>query len=227
MTPARRPLPPEQQFPHLHAQLSGKAGWVAPVLAVAAIAAAVVATAVFVPLPDSTHDFRKESPPPAATAHDDGYEPVRWSELIPAGWDPSPQIRRLQDGQGGLADTDPRARASLGKVRALLDAAPAEPALEGRRIRIPGYVVPLDGAASGASEFLLVPYFGACIHTPPPPANQVIHVVASRPMKRLRTMEAVWLRGTLRVVRHDAAVATSGYRLLAESAEPYEPADGQ
>ena len=62
-------------------------------------------------------------------------------------------------------------------------------------VRLPGYVVPLEQTAQGMRELLLVPHFGACIHTPPPPANQVVHVVLERPNKSLSTMDTIYLAG--------------------------------
>lgn len=41
--------------------------------------------------------------------------------------------------------------------------------LDNQDVRIPGFVVPLEGDAKKITAFLLVPYFGACIHVPPPP----------------------------------------------------------
>ena len=48
--------------------------------------------------------------------------------------------------------------------------------LDGRDVQIPGYALPLEYAGTAVSEFLLVPYVGACIHVPPPPLNQIVHV---------------------------------------------------
>lgn len=57
--------------------------------------------------------------------------------------------------------------------------APVVKALDGQNIRLPGYIVPLEVSEEGrTTEFLLVPYFGACIHVPPPPSNQIVHVKA-------------------------------------------------
>ena len=53
-----------------------------------------------------------------------------------------------------------------------------------RPVRLPGYVVPLANAQDGRlTEFLFVPYYGACIHVPPPPPNQIVHVVLPRPIE--------------------------------------------
>jgi len=49
-------------------------------------------------------------------------------------------------------------------------------ALDGARVRVPGYVVPLEFQGRKVTEFLLVPFVGACVHVPPPPANQIVHV---------------------------------------------------
>ena len=92
--------------------------------------------------------------------------------------------------------------------------------LTGRAVRLPGFVVPLDETPAGLTSFLLVPYFGACIHTPPPPANQIVHVHAKTPVKS-RTMDAVWVRGTLKIERAASSMGTSGYRLDAVGVEPY------
>ena len=53
---------------------------------------------------------------------------------------------------------------------------PSLKALDGKLVKIPGYMVPLEDDSEVVSEFLLVPYVGACIHTPPPPPNQIVQV---------------------------------------------------
>ena len=71
-------------------------------------------------------------------------------------------------------------------------------------MRLPGYVVPLEEVKGELKEFLLVPYFGACIHSPPPPANQIVHVTSRTPLKGWRTMDAVWVNGTLKAARSES-----------------------
>ena len=71
--------------------------------------------------------------------------------------------------------------------------------LDGQAIRIPGYIVPLNFSQSSEyDEFLLVPYFGACLHTPPPPPNQMVFVRAKPAAKVASIYEPVWLEGTLK-----------------------------
>jgi len=54
-------------------------------------------------------------------------------------------------------------------------------ALNGAYIKMPGYIIPIDLTSEGVTSFLLVPYVGACIHTPPPPANQLVFVNTAKP----------------------------------------------
>ena len=95
--------------------------------------------------------------------------------------------------------------------------------LNGEKIRIPGYVVPLDfSAKSEHTEFLLVPYFGACLHTPPPPPNQIVFVKSSTPVKVANINEPVWLEGTMATGKFTSDLGNSAYELNLSKLEPYE-----
>ena len=72
--------------------------------------------------------------------------------------------------------------------------------LDGKYVKVPGFVVPLDSDEGGMlSEFLLVPYYGACIHTPPPPPNQIVYVEATEAFTATSRFEPVWIEGTMQV----------------------------
>ena len=71
-------------------------------------------------------------------------------------------------------------------------------ALDGEEVRMPGYIVPLELSAAGVTTFLLVPYVGACIHVPPPPANQLVLVTTQRPWPSESLWDAVWVTGRMR-----------------------------
>ena len=156
------------------------------------------------------------------------YQEVAWSALVPEGWNPSKafagiDLSRMEDG-------DPRAMKALENLRKAWDNAPVEHAWNGQRIRIPGFVVPLERTKDYVTEFLLVPYFGACIHSPPPPSNQIIHVVPAKRVSNLGTMDAVWVTGVLETTRTAAdrerdrrmGMGVAGYKLKAETIAPYK-----
>lgn len=143
-----------------------------------------------------------------------------WDELVPKDWDPSKLFRSRTPGsirEGSTAEL-----ALMREMREIWDNAPTRDDLDGARLKLPGYIVPLDMKPGGRmKEFLLVPYFGACIHTPPPPANQIIHVVMTQPAKGYRSMDAVWISGTLVREKTDSYMGAAGYRMQAQVVEPY------
>ena len=154
---------------------------------------------------------------PAATAG--APRTITWDVLVPAGWDPFKDFKDLNFQL--LDDGDPRATAMLKKMREVWDNAPVNTALVGQQVRIPGFIVPLEDTKDGMKEFLLVPYFGACIHSPPPPANQIVHVLPRTPAKGLRSMDAVWITGTLTTGRTDSYMGAASYRIEATGVAPY------
>jgi len=153
-----------------------------------------------------------------------GPDPARetpWEDLMPKDWDP---LKELGAGNLGLVpEGSAKERDMMRRMRDLWDNAPTNPKMEGARVRLPGYVVPLEELKGELKEFRLVPYFGACIHSPPPPANQIVHVSAPKPMKGWRTMDAVWVTGTLQAARGDSAMGVSGYAIRDPVVERYVP----
>lgn len=102
--------------------------------------------------------------------------------------------------------------------------------LEGELIRMPGYVLPLEFAEGKVTEFLLVPFVGACIHTPPPPPNQIIHVKVESGFQSKGMFEPVWVDGVIKAEQSNpnlsfvdgSANIPVAYTLTAEQVEPYQ-----
>ena len=69
--------------------------------------------------------------------------------------------------------------------------------IDGQRVRIPGYMLPLKHSDEGVTEFLLVPWVGACIHTPPPPPNQMVHVAVPGGVEDKGRFAAIWIEGEI------------------------------
>lgn len=147
--------------------------------------------------------------PEAAAAR--AHRTIAWADLVPTGWNaPAPVASASLT---AWADDDPRARQLLDQLRSAWAAAPTVAALDGAAVRLSGYIVPLEGDARALREFLLVPYHGACIHTPPPPANQIVLVRTAQPLSGLRTMDIAQVRGVLRTERRDHNLGASGYAM--------------
>lgn len=144
---------------------------------------------------------------------------IGWEQLMPAGWDPYKGLQALNLDE--LDDNDPRAEEALQIMRKMWDNAPINPLVLGQSVRLPGYVVPLEELSDGMREFLLVPYFGACVHSPPPPANQIVHVLLSKSDKKLRLMDVVWVSGPLSATKTDSHMGVASYRIDAKAVAPY------
>jgi hypothetical protein len=124
-----------------------------------------------------------------------------------------------------LKDGSEEAEKLMASMRKKLDEAPISTKYVNQKIRMPGFVVPLDAVRNGQREFLLVPYFGACIHTPPPPANQIVLVTPHPQLnlsKTLESMDVIWVEGELKEARTKTASGVSGYSLEAIQVYPYK-----
>lgn len=135
-------------------------------------------------------------------------EPVElyWEDLVPKDFvlPDDPQV----DHNNPMAQMNP--------------AAPIIPELNGKEVKIPGFVVPLEGDDVNLTEFLLVPYFGACIHVPPPPSNQIVYVKFEKGVPVENLYDAVWVSGKLSTEGWQGEIASVGYRMTGLKVEPFE-----
>lgn len=144
---------------------------------------------------------------------DDVLKELTWNDLIPP----------ARPGESSA----PRFRMDLGiPMEPVGSPAPAEVVsdLNGQVARIAGFIVPLDGDdVDSVTEFFLVPYFGACIHVPPPPSNQIIFVRLREPYELAEKLSnPYWIEGTLHVENVDAGIGVAGYTMKVRTIEPYE-----
>lgn len=93
---------------------------------------------------------------------------------------------------------------------------------DGKNIRLPGFIVPLEFDDNQViTQFFLVPFFGACIHVPPPPPNQIILVNAPQGLTLEALYDPFWVSGTLHTKLTENDVAISAYSMEMASFEPY------
>ncbi|WP_459207561.1 DUF3299 domain-containing protein [Pseudomonas sp. MLB6B] len=144
-----------------------------------------------------------------------------WPALIPEGAPViEPQLAPLHD-LSQLSDALSAESAPAAQQPA--PDAPVVQALDGQAIKLPGYIVPLEVSEEGrTTEFLLVPYYGACIHVPPPPANQIVHIFSEMGVRVEDLYQPYWIEGTLKVAHSTSELAASGYQMEAEKIYAYE-----
>jgi hypothetical protein len=94
--------------------------------------------------------------------------------------------------------------------------------LNGAYIKMPGFIIALETGAEGVTEFMLVPYVGACIHTPPPPANQLVVVNTAKPWPSDKLWDPVWVTGTMSTKLQATSLGQTGYSIEADDMEVYE-----
>lgn len=141
---------------------------------------------------------------------------IDWVELVPedarSGFDaaPPPPTHDYLSGEGGLA-----AQQQMDfRVNAKLD---------GQQVRLPGFIVPLELDAKGlVIEFFLVPYFGACIHVPPPPPNQLVYVKMDKGISLDSMYSAYWITGRMSTQRRNTTLGAAAYTLAGTLAEEYK-----
>lgn len=155
-----------------------------------------------------------------------GYKTIEWNDLMPDDWvqEMTKEMAKMNK-MAALQDNSQEANKAMNDLRQKLDNAPIVKSQVNQKIRIPGYAVPLDADRNNKREFLLVPYFGACIHTPPPPSNQIVLVrptVSSKIKKMPESMDVLWVEGELKEARVTTSQGVSGYMLEAVSIAPYE-----
>jgi len=167
------------------------------------------------------------------SSHAADYPEIDWTDLLPASdleaLENRPDfIDTIPEGsnadQNGMPSSDLSMEQSAAWQRydAALKSDRTRPEFDGRQVKIPGFVVPLDfDENQNVSEFFLVPFFGACIHVPPPPPNQIIHVQLSAPYQMESIADPVWLTGTMHIEETANDMGASAYSLDVKTIKPY------
>lgn len=86
----------------------------------------------------------------------------------------------------------------------------------GQTVRLPGFMIPLDFSGVGVTTFILVPFVGACIHVPPPPANQLVFVTTNDPFESAGMFDAVRVVGRLDTASMTTQLADIAYAMAAD-----------
>jgi hypothetical protein len=155
----------------------------------------------------------------------DAPQSLTWAQLIPATEKPAAPKSFLANRPKADAPPDhatvPEGRWLSPGAQPQASAGPPAvvDALDGKRVRIGGYVVPLDFDATKVKEFLLVPFVGACIHVPPPPPNQIVYVKSDNGIDVKGSFDPVWVTGKMQTKVAFTGLAEAGYSLEAEKVE--------
>ncbi len=163
---------------------------------------------------------------------DSKYESIDWVDLMPdddleALMNPPEYFDEIEDGSmedqissqllGALENS------ADDRYQQALTSAKVKPEYDQRPIRLPGFIVPVEmNEQQLVTEFFLVPFFGACIHYPPPPPNQIIYVTSKEGVAQQNLYDPYWVEGTLTTTITENEVAVSAYSMAADNIELYE-----
>lgn len=168
--------------------------------------------------------------PLALSATDSNYQMIEWTDLMPAEdlealMNPPEYLDDIADGsledqissqlQGAMSSDDSRYQQALLSAKTV-------PQFNNKKIKVPAFIVPLEyDEQQRVIEFFLVPYFGACIHLPPPPPNQIIYAAYDQGITVEALYDAFWISGTLQTSLTENDTASSAYSISIDAVEPY------
>lgn len=157
-----------------------------------------------------------------ANVDSQGYEEIIWEDLMPEGEEErirqmyAEQLQEMMRTGGNIVE------GSAMDTAVQIGTYNVDQTLNGLQIKLPGYTVPFDFSPNAEiTEFLLVPYYGACLHAPPPPPNQTVYVKTSTPIRITDLAQAVWVRGTLVTETQETELAGAAYTLILDDLEDY------
>ena len=151
-----------------------------------------------------------------------GVTEIGWEDLMPEG-EEERLAQMYQSQMAMLYSGIPIEEGSAADAMVQIGTFNTVPELSSTKIRIPGYTVPFEYSATAEiQEFLLVPYFGACIHAPPPPPNQTLFVMTDKPIKLKDLAQAVWIEGIIFTTTTETELADAAYTIKMTHIEAYE-----
>jgi uncharacterized protein len=160
------------------------------------------------------------------------YKEIDWVDLLPdddlqALMNPPAWLLDITDGSDGddveLLSSGFDGSADEARFLQALKSSVVRPEMDQQQVRIPGYIVPLAfDDRRRTIEFFLVPYFGACLHLPPPPPNQIIYVNYEPGITIDKLYEPYWVEGVLLTSEVNHAIGDSAYRITAARIKLYE-----
>ena len=143
-------------------------------------------------------------------AKNPAYKDLEWLDLMP-----KDEVEALQQSQSLPVDHEAKGE-QQGSFRTV-------EGVDNTKVRLAGYVVPVEQNDAGEmTEFFFVPYFGACIHVPPPPPNNIVYVKMKKPIPAADMFNAYWLEGTLKVEKLSNDIAETAYTMQGDGLELYE-----
>lgn len=172
----------------------------------------------------TTLDEWGDSGQPAVDNASPGHSTIAWDDLIPPGLSGAEIMAQYEDELNEVEYGTDEAEALWDEIEAAFDSNAINEDIDGQKIRLAGFVAPLSYDDEIVTEFLLVPTFGACIHVPPPPANQTVMVTVDKEngLTIEETWGPVWVEGTITVAFATTDLAEASYTITSARSGVHE-----
>ena len=153
-----------------------------------------------------------------------GFLPLKWEDLIASGYDVDSILKKYNPIIENLEEGSDEAIKLYKKMQSEYDKAPVNESLANKKVSIPGFIAPLEQSNGVITEFLLVPYFGACIHQPAPPANQTVHVktAAKSGIRAEESYDPIWVSGELLIDKSTTDIGSASYKIKEAKIKEYD-----
>ncbi len=172
------------------------------------------------------------TPAVSAELETPSYKEIEWTELMPADdlialLNPPEQILGIEDGsqQDSFSSFALRQSDDEGtrRFKQALTSTNVVPEFDKKAIRLPGFVVPLGfNESQKVTEFFIVPYFGACLHLPPPPPNQIVYATSELGIDVDDLYQPFWFEGTIIIETVTNEMGLSAYKMALDNVEEFE-----
>lgn len=154
---------------------------------------------------------------------------IEWDDLIPEDYRREAVMKKYQPEIEKLVDLPEEEKAKkidalYKKIEAKMSKVPANEKLNNKWVELAGFVTPLTTSKNGLiTEFLLVPYYGACIHVPPPPTNQTIYVKLpeGKGISIQDSYDPHLVLGYLHIISKETDIGTPGYAIEKATTEAF------
>ena len=182
--------------------------------------------------PESNNNVQQKAEKPVFKKLDkSAFTTIEWVDLMPkddleAILNPPSYITDIEDGseEDQIANqiSNTIAAANDDRYQQALSSTKVVEEMNGKAIRVPGFIVPLEfDDEQVVTQFFLVPFFGACIHVPPPPPNQIIFVDFPEGIKLEALYDPFWISGVVTTDLTENDTATSSYSIRMQYFEAY------
>ena len=149
------------------------------------------------------------------------FQNLEWGDLVPADSKPDKIMAKYQQAIDDAPEGSKEERVLYEKIMGELNSAGPNLSLNGQKVRLPGFISPLETNGDLVGDFLLVPYYGSCIHSPPPPVNQTVMVSPGEGIPLSKISRPVWVIGEIEVDEVTTDLATASYQIKNAQIEAY------